>query len=92
MVGNEENKRHNIFVTFLHAADLGHCPKGWEEFPGSNKCYKITDVHDMRTRDDASAQCQLQQAQLVKIDSIQERVGYCEHFKKSEHQKYLPVS
>ena len=62
----------NIFCNF--AADLGHCPKGWEELPGSNKCYLITDVHDMRTRDDASAQCQLQQAQLVKIDSIQERV------------------
>ena len=41
---------------------------------GSNQCYLITDVHDMRTRDDASAQCQLQQGQLVKIDSIAERV------------------
>lgn len=65
--------RFDLIGCPANTPDLGHCPKGWEEFPGSNKCYKITDVHDMRTRDDASAQCQLQQAQLVKIDSIQER-------------------
>ena len=59
-------------LSFL--ADLGKCPNGWEERVGSNQCYLITDVHDMRTRDDASAQCQLQQGQLVKIDSIAERV------------------
>ena len=59
-------------LSFL--ADLGKCPNGWEERVGSNQCYLITNVHDMRTRDDASAQCKLQQGQLVKIDSIAERV------------------
>ena len=64
-------------VLFLiSTADLGKCPNGWEERPGSNQCYLITDVHDMRSRDDASAQCQLQQAELVKIESIAERVCY----------------
>jgi hypothetical protein len=55
-------------------ADLGKCPKGWEQRPGSNQCYLITGVKDMRTRDDASAECQRQQGHLVKIDSIAERV------------------
>ena len=64
----------SYYESFVFLADLGKCPNGWEERVGSNQCYLITDVHDMRTRDDASAQCQLQQGQLVKIDSIAERV------------------
>ncbi|KAH3810082.1 hypothetical protein DPMN_138468 [Dreissena polymorpha] len=35
--------------------------------------YLITDLKDMRTHDDASAECQKQQGHLVKVDSIQER-------------------
>ena len=54
---------------------MGKCPKGWEQRPGSNDCYLVTDVHDMRTRDAASAECQKQQGHLVKIDSVAERVS-----------------
>ena len=62
-------------VVFI-SADLGACPKGWEERPGSSDCYIVTDSKDMRTFDEASAECQKQQGQLVKVDSIAERVRF----------------
>lgn len=68
-------EQHNFISVFYLTADLGSCPAGWEQRAGSDDCYLITDVNDMRTRDEASAECQKQQGHLVKIDSIAERVS-----------------
>ncbi|KAL4228810.1 Milk fat globule-EGF factor 8 protein [Mactra antiquata] len=65
--------RFDLLGCTANTADVGHCPPGWIERPGSNQCYIITDINDMRTRDDASSECQKQQGHLVKIDSIAER-------------------
>ncbi|XP_045208433.1 uncharacterized protein LOC123560270 isoform X2 [Mercenaria mercenaria] len=65
--------RFDLLGCSANTADVGKCPNGWEQRPGSNQCYLITDVKDMRTRDAASAECQKQQGHLVKIDSVAER-------------------
>ncbi|XP_052217650.1 uncharacterized protein LOC127835323 isoform X2 [Dreissena polymorpha] len=53
--------------------DVCKCPNDWEQRPGSDDCYLITDIKDMRDHDGASAECQKHQGHLVKVDSIQER-------------------
>lgn len=65
----------NCIVLFLFSEPLGQCPTGWLERPGSNECYLLT-TRQSKTWHDARRDCQLQQGDLVVIDTIQERVNY----------------
>lgn len=51
---------------------LGQCPSGWIERQGSNECYLLT-TRQSKTWHDARRDCQLQQGDLVVIDTIQEK-------------------
>ena len=61
-----------LFVCFLD--DIGRCPKGWNERPGSNTCYYISDQSDQKTWENADIMCKRHQGNMVKVDSVQERV------------------
>ena len=54
--------------------DVGKCPRGWKERSGSDTCYYISDRSDLTTWENAELFCKRNQAHMVKIDSIQERV------------------
>lgn len=53
--------------------DLGNCPKGWKERPGSDTCYYISDQSDRKTWENAEIMCKRYQGNMVKIETIQER-------------------
>ena len=55
--------------------DIGVCPKGWKERPGSSTCYYISDQSDKKTWENADIACRRHQGNLVKVDSIPERVN-----------------
>lgn len=55
------------------ADPLGKCPKGWEERPGSDDCYIITSKK-MKSWMEARQDCLNNQGDLVKIDSVAEKV------------------
>ncbi|WAR04321.1 CPXM1-like protein [Mya arenaria] len=56
-----------------NSPDLGTCPPGWKERPGSATCYFISDQSDTKTWENAMINCRRQQGQMVKIDSAAEK-------------------
>ncbi|KAK3107420.1 hypothetical protein FSP39_014196 [Pinctada imbricata] len=50
----------------------GKCPTGWIERPGSKQCYQIS-TKDKKGFRQARQACKLQQGDLVKIETVQER-------------------
>ena len=58
---------------------FGQCPAGWREMPGTNKCYLVT-KNKAKGFDDARQACRLQQGDLIKINTIAEKVNSCHLF------------
>ena len=64
----------------LFVDKLGKCPAGWEERPGTDDCYIIT-AKKTKSWMEARQDCLNNQGDLVKIDSVAEKVftdtGFC---------------
>ncbi|KAL3886785.1 hypothetical protein ACJMK2_026757 [Sinanodonta woodiana] len=66
--------RFDVIGCPTNTDNLGACPKGWLERPGSSTCYMFHTGSDVKSWDDAERYCLLEQSHLVEIDSVQERV------------------
>lgn len=64
----------SFFHLLLLSDDLGTCPPGWKERPGTDTCYYISDSTDKKTWEEGMLTCRRQQGDTVKIDSVQEKV------------------